>query len=282
MRTSILRAASVALLVAAFGLAVVPSAAAGPATAFLRLAHLSPDTPPVDVTVAGVSDPAQHLEVPGVGYGAMSDYAMLAPGQYTVSMRGAGAPPDSPPVLTTTFAVAAGEAVTVAGLGNHADVALRVLRDDLTPPPAGQAKVRIINASPTTPSLNVRLSGGQVVVDDVPYAGATDYRRMPIGSWRVEIGAPGSPGAELPVKFAANAVYTVLLVNRNGALAADIRTDGVGATATPSGSVSAGYGGAAANPVTVGAPVAAMLLGAGLLAASAGSAMVRRRSIARD
>ena len=57
----------------------------------LRLAHLSPDTPPVDVYVESVSDPAAKLTLRGVGYGAVSDYQSVAPGSYTVSMRQAGA-----------------------------------------------------------------------------------------------------------------------------------------------------------------------------------------------
>ena len=63
---------------------------------YLRLAHLSPDTPKVDVYVASVADPARSFVVPGVGYGAVSPYQPLPAGSYVISMRGAGAPADSP------------------------------------------------------------------------------------------------------------------------------------------------------------------------------------------
>ena len=69
----------VLILVAAVGAALgLVLAAAAPAMAadqaYLRLAHLSPDTPKVDVYVASVADPGNSIVVPGVGYGAVSPY----------------------------------------------------------------------------------------------------------------------------------------------------------------------------------------------------------------
>lgn len=257
MRT--IRAALVLVLLLPLAMVAAGSASASPVAdqAFLRLAHLSPDTPPVDVTVVAVADPSLRIDVPGVAYGAVSEYAALVPGSYTVSMVPAGAPPGTEPVITTVFAAAAGEAVTVAGLGNNADLALRVLRDDLSPPPAGQAKVRIINASPATPTLDVRLADGPVIATGVPYAGTTDYRTMPIGGWNLVVGRPGAFGTELRVTLDANSVYSVLLVAREGGLEAEIRTDGVGTAATPAGSIAAGFGGTAGSGLP---PLAALSL----------------------
>ena len=61
------------LLVAAAGLLLAGPGVAGATQgdSYLRLAHLSPDTPNVDVYVASVSDPAKSFVVPGVGYGAV-------------------------------------------------------------------------------------------------------------------------------------------------------------------------------------------------------------------
>ena len=87
----------VLILVAAVGAALgLVLAAAAPAMAadqaYLRLAHLSPDSAKVDVYVASVADPGNSIVVPGVGYGAVSSYRPVAPGSYVVSMRAAGAP----------------------------------------------------------------------------------------------------------------------------------------------------------------------------------------------
>jgi hypothetical protein len=90
-----IRTAVVALLTALIGVgapatAVAATAAEGPA--YLRLAHLSPDTPTVDVYVDSAADPSRSFVVPGVGYGVVSQYQPLAPDSYVISMRPAGAP----------------------------------------------------------------------------------------------------------------------------------------------------------------------------------------------
>src|SRR3954463_15387339 len=103
-------------------------------TGMLRMAHLSPDSPAVDVTVEGSS-----VTFEGVGYGDVTDYRPLPTGSYTVDVRGAGSDPARPPVLTTTVDVQPGTARTVAAVGMFAGLSLTVLDDDLSAPAAGQA-----------------------------------------------------------------------------------------------------------------------------------------------
>ena len=119
MRTT--RLAVVALLLAlvgpAIGLAAPAVALAAPpadaSPAYLRLAHLSPDTPKVDVYVNSAGDPSRSFVVPGVGYGAVSQYQPLPPDSYVISMRPAGADASSPPVISATVYAAPGRASTV-------------------------------------------------------------------------------------------------------------------------------------------------------------------------
>ena len=75
-------------------------------------------------------------------------------------MRTAGADPATPPALSATVEVGANTARTVAGVGNFADLGLDILEDDLTLPPTGQARVRVIAAAATAATLDVSLSGG--------------------------------------------------------------------------------------------------------------------------
>src|SRR5262245_18696040 len=81
----------------------VPVPAAAQTGAFLRLAHLSPDTPNVDVTVSAFGTPDGAQVVRGVGYGDMSAYQRIAPGSYTFAMRPAGADPTTDPVISATL-----------------------------------------------------------------------------------------------------------------------------------------------------------------------------------
>jgi hypothetical protein len=77
---------------------------------FVRLAHLSPDTPDVDVYLNSQSGDVPGQVFRGVGYGTLSTYQSLPVGGYTVAMRPSGAPASEPAVLTTQVSVAAGSA----------------------------------------------------------------------------------------------------------------------------------------------------------------------------
>ena len=153
------RCVSVALLCAGGSALGMPAAMAADG-ALLRLAHLSPDTPAVDVYVDSVADPDAGVVLPGVGYGTISDYQDVAPGTYTVAMRAAGDDPATPPVLSTTVEVGADTARTVAGVGYFADLGLKVLEDDLALPPPGQARMRVVAAAAAA-STHRRLARGR-------------------------------------------------------------------------------------------------------------------------
>lgn len=124
--------------------AALPSAAAG--AGWLRLAHLSPNTPPVDVYLYSFDNPSARVVLRHVSYGTVSPYLPAPAGLYTVDMRSAGAAATAPPVLSTAVRVLGGHAYTVAGLGPLAGLRLEVLSDRLSAP-AGQAMVRVIQAS---------------------------------------------------------------------------------------------------------------------------------------
>jgi len=113
---------------------------------WIRLAHLSPNTPPVDVYLYSFGNAKAMIVLKHVAYGTVSPFEKVASGEYTVAMRGAGAKPGSPPVLSATVNVAAGGAYTVAGMGPAKALRLQVLRDRLTTP-KGQSLVRVIQAS---------------------------------------------------------------------------------------------------------------------------------------
>ncbi len=253
--------AALGLLLAGAGVA-----AGQPATAYLRLAHLSPDTPPVDVYLSSVSDPALRFTVPGVAYGAVSDYRPLPTGSYTVAMREAGAPADSPPVISTSLTTAGGDAYTVAGTGRYTDLGLEVL-DDLTMPAPGEARIRVVNAAAGAARVDVAIAGGPVVARAVEFAGTTDYRSVPAGDWTLQVTVPGATGArEVAVSAPVNSVSTVFLLDGPAGVVAQAHRDSTGAAAVPLGSVATGFGGTSTGPAPLGALAAATLVGAALVA----------------
>jgi Domain of unknown function (DUF4397) len=226
---------------------------AGPAVAaaqsstpsYLRLAHLSPDTPQVDVYVTSAADPSRSFVVPGVGYGAVSSYQPLPSGSYVISMRGAGAAADSPAVISTSVDARPGAAYTVAGVGLSAELGLSVLTDKLETPAPGKASVRVINGAASAPAVDVGPANGPTWAGPVEFGTDTPYVDVPLGTWNLKVSAPGRPDLTTPCQLDANSVYTVLLLDRDGSLRTELLTDSAGSAVVPRGGVDAGYGGGA-------------------------------------
>jgi len=254
---------------------LTPAAAAD--GAFLRLAHLSPDTPEVDVYVVSVSDPADTIVLEGVGYGAVSEYQTVSGGTYTISMRPAGAAASTPPVISTTLNTSPGNAYTVAGVGMFDDLGLTVLDDDLTLPPAGQSRVRVVQASASEPELDISVDGGPTLGTDVAFATTTGYTTVPPGNWTLRVDGTAGLAATLPLTVEAGGVYSVLVLDdSSGGLTVVTRVDAASSGSVPVGSVETGAGGTAAHP----AGSLGLLAGATMLVV-AGTLAGRRRAALR-
>lgn len=249
---------------------VSTAAAAAASTGYVRLAHLSPDTPAVDVYLSSPSGAIETKVFPAVPYGVVSDYLRVPTGAYAVAMRAVGAPADSAPVLTTQVSVAEGKAYTVAGVGRHADLGLRVIEDDITLPPNGRAKVRIVQASVRAPVLSVTTSSGESVASDVAFATATPYQQVAPGRWTLTVQPNGGGQAStLQADLTSGNVYSLIVLDaQGGGLRAELRTDARRLGGVPLGGMDTGGGGSSRtdpqpNPMLVSA--VAVLLCAGVL-----------------
>jgi hypothetical protein len=235
----------------------LPPAAAAPAptsgTGLVRMMHLSPDTPSVDAYIDSVSDPDVSVVLPAVSYGDVSAYQSVPAGSYTVSARKAGADPASPPALAATVTVTAGTATTIAGVGYFADLGFAVLDDDLSLPPSGESRARVINAAATGSPLGLALSGGSTLADDLPFASNTDYVDVPGGPGTLKVTASAGAPTELPVTLSPGSVYTVLVLDtKAGGLDVTTALDAASPGVVPTGGVETGAGGTA---VEQGLPV---------------------------
>jgi hypothetical protein len=227
-----------------------PAAAAG-SVGYVRLAHLSPDTPNVDVYLTTVGGGKTQV-FPGVGYGTVSSYLSVPTGTYAVAMRASGAPATDPPVLTTDVTVATGRAYLVAGVGKHADLGLKVINDDLSPPPAGKAKVRIVQASVRAPVLDIAIQGGATIATGVGFATTTDYLAVDPGRWTLAVrGANGGPSGTVSAHLVSGDVYSLLVLDgKDSGLTAQLRLDAAGPGSRPNGGVATGAGGTSPGPVS--------------------------------
>jgi hypothetical protein len=271
----LIRLAAAGLTAALALLLLVAPAASAQSTGdgFVRLAHLSPNTPAVDVYLYSFGDSTAQLVLHHVSYGTVSPFESVAAGEYTVAMRPAGASPSTKPVLSTTLDVTAGDAYTVAGMGPESGLRLEVFNDPLTTP-SGAALVQVIQASLLQDTVSVTV-GGQSVTSGLRFGDATGFITVPAGTWTVQAAGP-SEDASQQLTFAAGSVYTLAVLDEPGKLGIDDLLDAAGSTVAPASGVQAGLGGAAAWP---GAPLQPWVVAgaAGLLLAGAGAVLLSRR-----
>jgi len=132
----------------------------GPTTgiATVRAVHASPDAPAVDVYAEGIASPL----LTDVAYGETSPFITVPAGTYNLQLRPAGADPATEPVFETGDLILLGDvkvtAVAAGFLGSaNAVDQFRILPliESYGEPAAGNARVRILHASPDAPAVDI-------------------------------------------------------------------------------------------------------------------------------
>lgn len=271
-RLLMLLAASALLLgIPAAATAFASSATTG--TGWIRLAHLSPNTPAVDVYLYSFGNSNAKIVLHHVAYGEASPYEIATAGDYSVAMRLAGASPSTSPVLSTGVTIAAGHAYTVAGMGPESGLRLQVLADDLTTP-SGRALVRVIQASLKDQTVKVTY-GPTVLASSLAFATVTSYHTVTPGTVTVAVTA-GAGDANTSVTVAAGTVHTLVVLDGANGLQIDNLTDAAGSGEPPAGGVHTGFGGTAAHGPGSALPWLA-LIAVGLGLAVTGARTGRKR-----
>jgi Domain of unknown function (DUF4397) len=252
------------------------AASASPAstgTGYLRLAHLSPNTPAVDVYLYSFGNSNAMVVLHHVAYGTVSPYESVASGEYTVAMRGTGSAPSSKPVLSTTINVETGHAYTVAGMGPEAGLRLQVIDDSLAMT-RDEALVRVIQASMHQTHVTVT-AGSAKLGTGLNFTKVTRYRAVRPGTVMVTAAGESEHGSAT-FTFAADTIYTVVVLDDSGHLELTSLVDSSGSKIMPEGGAQTGFGGTAARPGAGLLPWAGAAA-AGLLVAAAGVLRLRRR-----
>jgi hypothetical protein len=254
--------------------AFASSAATG--TGWIRLAHLSPNTPAVDVYLYAFDNSTAEIVLHHVAYGTVSPYEPVAAGDYSVAMRAAGASATSQPVLSTSVTVAAGHAYTVAGVGPESGLRLQVLDDELTTPP-GQALVRVIQASLKEQVVTVSL-GSTVLASSLKFADVSPYQAVSPGTETVTVTSGGTEASE-SVTLPVDTVHTLVVLDGAGGLEIDNLEDASGSGQPPLGGVETGFGGTAPHGPASPLPWLAVIAAGSLLALTGGLRLRRSRQL---
>ncbi len=172
----------------------------------LRLAHLAPDAPAVDVYLDG------ERVVSDLSFQSVTGYLPVPAGEHTVRVTPAG--DSSTTVLEETVTLTDdAPRYTVAVAGQLADGSVRplLLSDAASNKDPSTAQVRVVHASPDAPNVTVS-AGGSALFEDVGFGEASDYAAVPAGDYSLSVGPASDPGqtvASFDASLDGCSVYTV-------------------------------------------------------------------------
>ncbi len=195
-----------------------PAASVG--TAYVRIVHASPDAPAVDV----YADAA--VLSPNVKFGDATEFVPVAPGDYTLAIRPAGAAATTKAVAAVDVHLVDGIAANVLAIGylngtGTQALKLVVITSDRSPT-VGKARLEIIHAAPKAPTVDI-LGNGQPKLTEIKYGkpGASPLNFDP-GTYNLAVVATGSTTPaliDLPnTALKADTIYTVIATTIKTAL----------------------------------------------------------------
>ncbi|MGW5720114.1 DUF4397 domain-containing protein [Amycolatopsis sp. NPDC003865] len=237
--------AAALLLVALTPVTAEAATAPGPGVGWIRIGHLSPEVPPVDISFAPFGQ-AEKVVIRKAGYGAVTPYSSLDPGKYTLSMRPADAASSTPPALSATIEIAERSAYSLLVFANGPGGTLKgtLVTDDLTAPAAGKGRLRIVEGSAAITPVSVD-GPGVLLAKDAPYGFTSPYVDVPEGRWPLALrSGTAKTSPEIDVK--AGSSTTVFVLENNGVLKANPISDGASLPEPPKLGVETGGGGTAA------------------------------------
>jgi hypothetical protein len=216
--------APVKLLVAG---ATGASSVVGDSRASIRIGHLSPNVPAVDVSLTAAGGTTAALSLPNVSFPTVSGYALVAAGTYDASVALASNP--GTPVLSLPGAtLASGSSTSVFAIGllggsGAQALQLAAFADDRMPV-AGKAKVRVLHLAPDAPAVDVvaLAADGSIaatLVTNLAYpSGTSTSLQVAPGDYALAVvptgaSAPVLPtAAGVPVTLSAGQVLTIAAV----------------------------------------------------------------------
>lgn len=214
-------------------------------TGLLRLAHLAPSTPAVDLYVQ--DEDARPTKVAGdVTYRELSPYLSQPAGTYSVQARPAGSPADSPTLFDVAVEVPTGAAQTAAFVDTYpgAPPQPQVLDDQTAPASPGTAMMRVVQAAAGLGPVDVTVEGGPDLARTLFYGSATPYATMPARTWTLQVRSRQGNATTLTVPVTGTSVSSLVITRKDdGGLAAQVVPDAPSAVATPAPGTGSAPGG---------------------------------------
>jgi hypothetical protein len=183
-----------------------------PAAAELRVGHLSPDAPNVDVYLDDVIVSA----LVNVPFQTISGYLDVDARTYNVKVYETGT--STTPVINADVTFLPRQAYTVAATGLLSGIAPLVLEDDRTPPASG-AHVRFVHTSPDAEAVDVAVTAGPTLFTATAFREFAGYTPVGAGTYDLEVRLTSSGAVALSVpgvQLDASTNYTIFAIGLAG------------------------------------------------------------------
>ena len=165
--------------------------------ACVRIVHAAPDTPPVDVYLNDAQI-TRNLE-----FGTATEYVAVPSGTGRGVRVTATDAPVEEAMIDWSFDFESGQAYVMLATGAADNLELTITGTDLRPLAEGQARLRVIHASPDAGVIDVGVEGQEEnLFEGVDFRNATDYIVLDAGDYPIEV-RPG--GEDLTVALQSNA-----------------------------------------------------------------------------
>ncbi len=181
-----------------------------PDDACLRVAHASPDAPPIDVYVN------DSLIVEGLEFGASTDFIALPEGDdREVKIVPSGSPIDNA-VFDTNIDLISGHAYELIAVDMVENIDAMWEDVDLSPLPQGQSRVRVIHAAPDVDGIDVVVTDGPDLFGGVNFKDATDYVTLDGTTYDIQV----KQGDNVLIRVTdlvvePNTVYDIVAIGRS-------------------------------------------------------------------
>lgn len=192
-------------------------------TARVRVLHVSPDAPNLDVLFDG----ARVLS--NVPYSAASAYLVFSTGTHRITFNVTGT---ATTLIDISQNLANAAAYTIIAANFAASIQGLTVTDQTVAPPAGQAAVRVIHMAPDAGPVDVLLNG-KVAFANMLFGANSGYLNLATGTYDVKVNVAGTSTTVIQTTLTANAAvnYSAVAIGstRTAAtnpLALKVLTDG--------------------------------------------------------
>ncbi|KOA19218.1 hypothetical protein CLHOM_23240 [Clostridium homopropionicum DSM 5847] len=178
---------------------------------YIRIFHASPDAPPVDVYANG------NLIAKNLTYKEFTQYIPVSTGSYNITVYPSGQTTN--PIINSNIYIPENAVFNVAAIGNLPNISLYTIPEPTAAQKFGRPCIRFIHLSPNAPAVDIKLSDGTKVFNNVGYKDITDYACVPSGTYTFTVSPAGTNNVLLTVpniRLEPDNYYTIYAVGQVG------------------------------------------------------------------